>query len=109
MGVSKQPIKDITIGRDKLTKMSRGVCYVEMQSIMDAMLLYNVLQQDSISIDGKKLIVAYKRQPKEKARKEVEKEKTEPKEVSPAKAAKKQKGMMNFTEEEIRKMAEYSA
>ena len=37
------PIKAIRIGKDVLTNTSRGVCYVEMNSIVDSMFLHNQL------------------------------------------------------------------
>jgi RNA-binding protein 5/10 len=37
------PIKNIRIGKDSLTNTSRGVCYVEMNSVVDAMFLHNQL------------------------------------------------------------------
>jgi len=100
---SKQPIKNVTIPRDKLTGMSRGVAHVEMHSIMDAMLLYRRLTEYSINVDGRKLIVAYKRQDK----KVVDVEDGES-EVDILEERKKI-GLKSFSEEEITKMAEFSA
>jgi len=57
---SYQQIQKITINRDKQTNMSRGKCYVEMLSVVDAMILVGKLIEDPISIDGRRLIVAYK-------------------------------------------------
>ena len=33
--LTKLPLKSVRIGRDPATTMSRGVCYVEMNSIVD--------------------------------------------------------------------------
>lgn len=41
MRVTNLPIKGIRIGRDSLTNVSRGICYVEMNSIVDAIFLHN--------------------------------------------------------------------
>ena len=41
MRITSLPIKGIRIGRDTLTNMSRGICYVEMNTVVDAMFLHN--------------------------------------------------------------------
>ena len=41
MRVTNLPIKGIRIGRDPLTNTSRGLCYVEMNTIVDAVFLHN--------------------------------------------------------------------
>jgi len=99
---SRQPIKNVTIPRDKLTNMSRGVAHVEMHSIMDSMMLYKKLTETSINIDGRKLIVAYKRSDKKP-------EEEEPSEENVALEEERKKAGRSFTEEEITKMAEFSA
>ena len=50
-------IDDIDIGRDPLTSMSRGVCYVEMNSVVDSMFLHNQLIASPPVIDGKQVEV----------------------------------------------------
>jgi len=118
--LSKAPIASIVVARDKLTKMSRGVSYVTMNSIVDSMLLFRKLQEDSIEIDGKKLIVAYKRPDKssepdiievevEKPPSQADMEADRANNDGGARQSSKAKCMVNFSEEEIRKMAEFSA
>jgi len=105
-GFSKQPVKNVSIPRDKLTNMSRGVAHVEMHSIMDAMVLYKKLTETSINVDGRKLIVAYKRQDKKPV--EITIDDHEESKESNLVDERKKSGK-SFTEEEITKMAEFSA
>ena len=51
--LTKVPVKSVRIGRDPLTNMSRGVCYVEMSSVVDSRFLHNGLKGDPPLIDGK--------------------------------------------------------
>ena len=51
------------IGRDSLTNTSRGVCYVEMNTVVDAMFLHNQLLGEPPSIDDKLVSVSYFRPP----------------------------------------------
>ena len=53
MRLTQLPIKSIRIGRDPLTQTSRGVCYVEMNSVVDAMFLHNQLLGAPPTIDDK--------------------------------------------------------
>ena len=53
MRLTQLPIKSIRIGRDPLTQTSRGVCYVEMNSVVDAMFLHNQLLGEPPTIDEK--------------------------------------------------------
>ena len=57
------PIKSIRIGKDSLTNTSRGVCYVEMNSVVDAMFLHNQLLGEPPVIDDKLVSVSYYRPP----------------------------------------------
>ncbi len=57
--VSNLPIKSIRIGRDSLTGASRGVCYVEMNTTVDAMFLHNQLLGEPLSIDDRLVSVSY--------------------------------------------------
>ena len=57
------PIKSIRIGKDALTNTSRGVCYVEMNSVVDAMFLHNQLLGEPPTIDDKLVSVSYYRPP----------------------------------------------
>ena len=41
MRATNLPIKGIRIGRDPLTNTSRGICYVEMNTLVDAVILHN--------------------------------------------------------------------
>ena len=58
MLLTQLPIKSIKIGRDRLTQTSRGVCYVEMNSVVDAMFLHNQLLGEPPTIDEK--LVSFK-------------------------------------------------
>lgn len=49
------PIRSVRIGRDPLTNTSRGVCYVELNSVLDSMQLYNKLAADPPIIDNKQV------------------------------------------------------
>lgn len=56
---SSQPIRSIRIGRDSLTNTSRGVCYLEMANVVDAMYLYTLLTKQGLYVDGRKVEIAY--------------------------------------------------
>ena len=51
--LTKLPLKSVRVARDSLTSMSRGVCYVEMNSVVDAMFLHNQLLANPPAIEGK--------------------------------------------------------
>ena len=55
------PIKRCRIGRDSATNLSRGVCYVEMNSVSDAMFLHNRLLGEPPTIDDRLVGVSYHR------------------------------------------------
>lgn len=57
------PIKSLKIGRDPLTNTSRGVCYVDMNTVVDAMFLHNQLLGEPPTIDDKLVSVSYYRPP----------------------------------------------
>jgi len=63
MQLTNLPIKSLRIGKDSLTNTSRGVCYVEMNSVVDAMFLHNQLLGEPPSIDDKLVSVSYFRPP----------------------------------------------
>lgn len=63
MQLTNLPIKSIRIGKDSLTNTSRGVCYVEMNSVVDAMFLHNQLLGEPPTIDDKLVSVSYYRPP----------------------------------------------
>merc|ERR1719427_395526 len=60
--LTKLPLKSVRIGRDPATTMSRGVCYVEMNSIVDSMFLHNQLIANPPTIDGRQVSVSYHKQ-----------------------------------------------
>ena len=60
--LTKLPMKSVRIGRDPLTNMSRGVCYVEMNSVVDSKFLHNQLIADPPLIDGRQVQVSYDKQ-----------------------------------------------
>jgi len=109
--LTKLPLKSVRIGRDPLTNMSRGVCYVEMNSVVDSMFLHNQLIADPPYIDGKQVEVSYHKQAgpqvvcntsqnQAAANSAMEAAQWTNKSNNPGK---------KFTEKEILKMAEYSA
>lgn len=53
------PIRSIRIGRDTLTNTSRGVCYLEMGNVVDAMYLHTALTKQGLSVDGRKVEITY--------------------------------------------------
>jgi RNA-binding protein 5/10 len=63
MQLTNLPIKSMRIGKDNLTGTSRGVCYVEMNSVVDSMFLHNQLLGEPPVIDDKLVSVSYYRQP----------------------------------------------
>lgn len=53
-GVATLPIKSVRIGRDTLTNVSRGICYLDMNNTGDAMRLFaGLCESGSLEIDGK--------------------------------------------------------
>ncbi|GLV40686.1 uncharacterized protein CBL_13813 [Carabus blaptoides fortunei] len=68
MAVLKDAIPDlistvsgVCIGRDPLTSTSRGICYLALESTVDALALYGALTslETPLSIDGKTAIISY--------------------------------------------------
>jgi RNA-binding protein 5/10 len=59
--ISSLPIRSIRIGQDPLTNTSRGVCYLEMNHVMDAVYMHNALVANSPIVDGKKVLVSYRK------------------------------------------------
>lgn len=57
---SDLPIRSVRIGRDPLTNTSRGVCYIELNSVLDSMQLHNKLAHSPPTIDNKQVSVLYK-------------------------------------------------
>ncbi|MPC48531.1 RNA-binding protein 5 [Portunus trituberculatus] len=56
---SDLPIRSVRIGRDPLTNTSRGVCYIELNSVLDSMQLHNKLAHSPPTIDNKQVTVSY--------------------------------------------------
>lgn len=52
---SDLPIRSVRIGRDPLTNTSRGVCYVELNSVLDSMQLHNKLAASPPIVEGKQV------------------------------------------------------
>lgn len=57
--LSSLPIRSVRIGRDKVTNLSRGICYLEMNNVSDAMYLHNTLLTERLRIDGRSAYVSY--------------------------------------------------
>lgn len=57
--LSSLPIRSVEIGRDPVTNTSRGVCYLKMNSVVDAVYLHNALLMANPVIDGKQAVVSY--------------------------------------------------
>lgn len=57
--LSSLPIRSVRIGRDKVTNLSRGVCYLEMNNVSDAMYLHSTLLTKKPRIDGRIPYVSY--------------------------------------------------
>jgi len=56
---SDLPIRSVRIGRDPLTNTSRGVCYIELNSVLDSMQLHNKLAHSPPTIDNKLVTISY--------------------------------------------------
>lgn len=56
---SDLPIRSVRIGRDPLTNTSRGVCYLDLNSVLDSMQLHNKLAHSPLTIDGKQVTISY--------------------------------------------------
>lgn len=54
---SDLPIRSVRIGRDPLTNTSRGVCYIELNSVLDSMQLHNKLAHSPPTIDNKQVSI----------------------------------------------------
>lgn len=47
------PIRAIKLSRDPLTKLSWGVCHLEMNSVLDSMHLFRKFEDNPPIVDGK--------------------------------------------------------
>ncbi|BES93249.1 RNA-Hypothetical protein protein [Nesidiocoris tenuis] len=57
--LSSLPIRSVRVGRDAATGVSRGVCYLEMNNVVDAMYLHNTLQSSNLTVDDKQPKISY--------------------------------------------------
>lgn len=55
----QHPIRSIRVGRDSLTNTSRGVCYLEMANVVDAMYLHTALAKKGLEVEGRKVEIGY--------------------------------------------------
>jgi RNA-binding protein 5/10 len=91
--LSSQPIRSIRIGRDSLTNTSRGVCYLEMGNVVDAMYLHTALTKQGLHVDGRKLEITY----------------CKLHQVSGSGSWKSSDGNQRYTLDDVTQLAEYSA
>ncbi|GLH02559.1 RNA-binding protein 10 [Gryllus bimaculatus] len=56
---SNLPIRSIRIGQDALTNTSRGICYIELNNVLDSVYLHDALVSDPLVVDGRKALVSY--------------------------------------------------
>lgn len=57
--LSNLPIRSVRIGKDPVTGMSRGVCYLEMNNVVDAMYLHNCLLMDTLYVNNRPVDISY--------------------------------------------------
>lgn len=57
--ISLVPLRSIHIGRDPLTNQARGLCYLELRSVVDSMFLFQTLALNPPVIDGRRVLVSY--------------------------------------------------
>lgn len=109
--LTKLPLKSVRIGRDPLTNMSRGVCYVEMNSVVDSMFLHNQLIADPPQIDGRQVEVSYHKQAGPQVVTNTSQNQAAANSAMEAAqwTNKSSNQGKKFSEKEIQKMAEYSA
>ncbi|XP_049794341.1 RNA-binding protein 5-like isoform X1 [Schistocerca nitens] len=92
-GLSSTAIRSIRMGRDPLTNTSRGVCYIELNSVLDSVQLHGALQ-GRLTVDGRKALVSYCKLPSQQHEDRRQ-----------AQAA----GLAAYGPEDIPRLAEYSA
>ena len=51
--IASLSIKSARIGKDPVTKAHRGICYLEMNNVMDAMKLYQALTSNPLQFEEK--------------------------------------------------------
>ena len=115
------PLKSVKIGRDPMTLLSKGVCYVEMNSVVDSMFLHNQLIADSLTIDDRIIEVSYYKQGGQTVTNSSQNQAAANSALAAAQWTNKsgQEGeggreeaggkRRSWSEEELQKMAEYSA
>ena len=106
------PIKSIRIGLDGLTNTSRGVCYVEMNSVVDSMFLHNQLLGEPPTIDDRLVSVSYYREPRQGQPQQQQQQSAADAALAAAQWSHKgqqQQQQQKYTEEEVERLAEYSA
>ena len=52
--LSLVPLRSLHIGRDPLTNQTRGLCYLELRSVVDSMFLFQALALNPPVIDGRR-------------------------------------------------------
>ncbi|KAK2716914.1 RNA-binding protein 5-like [Artemia franciscana] len=57
--IASLSIKSARIGKDPVTKAHRGICYLEMNNVMDAMKLYQALTSNPLQFEEKQAQVSY--------------------------------------------------
>ncbi|KAJ9579119.1 hypothetical protein L9F63_024774, partial [Diploptera punctata] len=96
--ISSVPIRSIRIGQDPLTNTSRGVCYLEMNHVMDAVYMHNALIENPPIVDGKKVLVSF--------RKAMQHTRLDTDSLQQRAAS---GDLMHYTLEDIPRLADYSA
>ena len=96
-----------------MTNMSRGVCYVEMNSVVDSMFLHNQLLAEPPFIDGRQVEVTYHKQGGPQVVTNTSQNQAAANSAMEAaqwtnKSSSQQQGK-KFSDKDIQKMAEYSA
>lgn len=57
--LSTLPIRSVRIGRDAVMNTSRGVCYIEMNSVVESVYLHNALLLNPVKVDNKIPVISY--------------------------------------------------
>ncbi|XP_054261986.1 RNA-binding protein 5-like [Macrosteles quadrilineatus] len=108
--LSNLPIKSVRIGRDPVTSTSLGVCYIEMNYVMDATFLHNALLMASPEIDGKTPLVSYYKSDTASQSAIIQASKAGNSAVEAAQWSHQKTGEMSqYTLKDVSRLAEYSA
>ncbi|KAK6631814.1 hypothetical protein RUM43_013878 [Polyplax serrata] len=100
--VSNIPIQSCQIARDSLTNLSRGICYLEMKNVLEAIKLYNALTAATLNIEGRKVSVSY-------CKLHLEKPQTQPSTLTQNQWAACGLSETDYKLEDVPRLAEYSA